>query len=51
MKCPYCQKDMEKGFIQCRDGIHWTANIKLLDSTHEVEVEALPVEGQSALHG
>ncbi|MDO4531940.1 MAG: PF20097 family protein [Bacillota bacterium] len=24
MKCPYCQNDMEKGFIQCRDGVTWT---------------------------
>ena len=24
MKCPYCEKEMEKGYIQCRDGLHWT---------------------------
>lgn len=24
MKCPYCQKEMEAGFIQCRDGVAWT---------------------------
>ena len=24
MKCPYCSKEMEKGFIQCRDGVTWT---------------------------
>ena len=24
MKCPYCDKEMELGYIQCRDGIHWT---------------------------
>lgn len=24
MKCPYCQKEMEMGYIQCRDGVTWT---------------------------
>lgn len=24
MKCPYCEKEMELGFIQCRDGVTWT---------------------------
>jgi hypothetical protein len=24
MKCPYCQKDMDAGYIQCRDGVAWT---------------------------
>jgi hypothetical protein len=22
--CPYCQSDMESGYIQCRDGISWS---------------------------
>lgn len=24
MKCPYCNEDMAKGYIQCRDGVNWT---------------------------
>lgn len=24
MICPYCNKEMKKGFLQCRDGLHWT---------------------------
>jgi len=24
MKCPYCGKEMENGYIQCRDGVTWT---------------------------
>ena len=24
MKCPYCDKEMKLGYIQCRDGVHWT---------------------------
>ena len=23
MKCPYCGKEMQLGFIQCRDGVYW----------------------------
>lgn len=22
--CPYCQSEMESGYIQCRDGISWS---------------------------
>ena len=24
MNCPYCQKEMTLGYIQCRDGVTWT---------------------------
>ena len=24
MKCPYCDKEMEPGYIQCRDSVTWT---------------------------
>ena len=24
MKCPHCNIEMEKGFVQCRDGVYWT---------------------------
>ena len=24
MNCPYCQKEMALGYIQCRDGLVWT---------------------------
>ena len=30
MKCPYCDKEMESGYIQCRDGIHWTPKKQLV---------------------
>ncbi len=23
MRCPYCDQEMEKGYIQCRDGVYW----------------------------
>ena len=24
MKCPYCNKEMTQGYIQCRDGVYWS---------------------------
>ncbi|MBQ7009938.1 MAG: hypothetical protein IJN05_12120 [Ruminococcus sp.] len=24
MECPYCKKEMELGYIQCRDRLFWT---------------------------
>ena len=30
MKCPYCQKEMEMGYIQCRDGVNWTPKKQLV---------------------
>lgn len=30
MKCPYCNEEMVKGYIQCRDGVDWTEKNKSL---------------------
>ena len=30
MNCPYCGKEMEKGFIQCRDGVSWQKEERLV---------------------
>lgn len=30
MNCPYCGKEMEKGFIQCRDGVSWQKKERLI---------------------
>lgn len=32
MKCPYCEKEMILGYIQCRDGVYWTLNKQLVAS-------------------
>lgn len=30
MKCPYCNEEMELGYIQCRDGVTWTPKRQLV---------------------
>ena len=30
MKCPYCNQEMESGYIQCRDGVTWTPKKQLV---------------------
>lgn len=30
MKCPYCDKEMTLGYIQCRDGVRWTLKKQLV---------------------
>lgn len=40
MKCPYCNEEMEQGYIQCRGGVYW--------SNKKRAVSALPpVTGKS----
>ncbi|MDO4492462.1 MAG: PF20097 family protein [Clostridia bacterium] len=41
MICPYCGKEMTKGYIQSRDGVYWTAKKQL--------VPALSFFGKDAL--
>lgn len=30
MKCPYCGREMDLGYIQCRDGVTWTPKQQLV---------------------
>lgn len=30
MNCPYCDKEMTLGYIQCRDGVNWTLKKQLV---------------------
>ena len=39
--CPYCGKEMEFGYIQCRDGVTWTRKL--------VRVAALAALSRSAV--
>ena len=44
MKCPYCQKEMEKGYIQCRDGVHWTPKKQLVAALSEFGKDSVSLE-------
>lgn len=37
MKCPYCQQEMEPGYIQCRDGVYWSEKERKLGSDSAIE--------------
>lgn len=30
MKCPYCNEEMNLGYIQCRDGVYWSEKKRLV---------------------
>ena len=30
IKCPYCNEEMEPGYIQCRDSIFWNTKKRLI---------------------
>ena len=34
MLCPYCGKEMEKGFIQGRDGVWWSEKKRPVSALH-----------------
>lgn len=39
MKCPYCNEDMAKGYIQCRDGVNWTEKKQFIAALSHWEKE------------
>lgn len=50
MICPYCGKEMEKGFIQSRDGVWWTKKKYIIPAITALEfvreaVDLNPKEG------
>ena len=32
MKCQNCGNEMTLGFVQCRDGLHWTPKMQLISA-------------------
>ena len=36
MKCPYCSNEMEKGYLQSRDGMGWNEKERLIPALSEV---------------
>jgi len=50
MKCPYCQNEMEKGYLQSRDGLAWTGKKHLISafSPYFSDAVSLSSDGVSA---
>lgn len=48
MLCPYCGKEMEAGFIQCRDGVTWTPKKQFLPSLSFLGKGAVSLENGAA---
>ena len=48
MVCPYCGKEMETGFIQCRDGVTWTPKKQFRPSLSFLGKGAVSLENGAA---
>lgn len=48
MLCPYCGKEMEAGFIQCRDGVTWTPKKQFLPALSFLGKGAVSLENGAA---
>lgn len=49
MKCPYCNEEMEKGFIQCRDGVTWTPKKQWIAALSSLGAGAIKIGKDSGL--
>ena len=48
MVCPYCEKEMDLGFIQCRDGVTWTPEKRLVASLSVLGKGSVSLENGAA---
>lgn len=48
MLCPYCQKEMLPGYIQCRDGLTWTPRRQLVAALSCFGRDAVPLSNDAA---
>ena len=49
MKCPYCNNEMQKGYVQCRDGVTWTPKKQLVASLASLSAGAIRIGKDSGL--
>ena len=49
MICPYCNKEMKKGYIQCRDGLHWTPKKQTVAALAGLGVGAVLIGSEDGL--
>ncbi len=43
MICPYCNNEMRKGFVQCRDGVYWTPKKQWVSALASLASGAIPI--------
>ena len=48
MKCPYCNKEMKLGYIQCRDGVTWTSKKQLVAALSFLCTDSVSLENGAA---
>ncbi|MBR3865834.1 MAG: hypothetical protein IKM67_03860 [Clostridia bacterium] len=48
MNCPFCNKEMELGYIQCRDGVTWTPKKQLVAALSILGKAAFSIENGAA---
>lgn len=52
MKCPYCNEEMELGYIQCRDGVIWDTQNRLVAALPSVRSNSIALcSGQGIFSG
>ena len=49
MKCPYCNNEMQKGYIQCRDGVTWTPKKQWVAAFSSLGAGAVPLGKDNGL--
>ena len=48
MNCPYCNNEMELGYIQCRDGITWTPKKQLIAALSVFGKDSMPLNNSNS---
>lgn len=48
MKCPYCQNEMQLGYIQCRDGVTWTPKKQLVAALSSLGTNAIALDNDKS---
>ncbi|MEA5040334.1 MAG: PF20097 family protein [Clostridiaceae bacterium] len=56
MKCPYCDEEMQLGYIQCRDGVIWDTKKRIVAALPSIRSSSIalgsgdgPFSGSSVL--
>ena len=50
-KCPYCNNDMEAGYIQCRDGVAWTKKKCPIAALSPLSASSIVLASSNSLFG